>query len=165
MKKIRTYGARVLRDKSRRVSRVDDDIIRLIEDMKKTMSAAGGVGLAACQIGIARRVFVASNDNEGTFITIINPEVREKTGEEIDMEGCLSFPDVFISIPRFQTIFVEGIDEREKPVAIETTGILARCVQHEMDHLDGTLIIDYATDEEKKYWEEKLEEIRVGTSS
>ncbi|MCD6220918.1 peptide deformylase [bacterium] len=159
MRRIRKYGEGVLRKKSREVKNIDDKLIKLIESMKKTMIYYKGVGLAAVQIGILKRVFVALNLETNKIITVINPEIVDRNGEEIDMEGCLSFPEIYFSIKRPKKITVKGINEKGEEIIVEGRNLLARCFSHEIDHLNGILIIDYATEEEKKYWEERLKKL------
>ena len=159
MRRIRKYGENVLRKESREVKNIDDKLINLIESMKKTMIYYKGVGLAAPQIGILKRVFVALNPETEKIITLINPEIVDRNGEEIDMEGCLSFPEIYFSIKRPGKITVKGINEKGEEIIVEGKNLLARCFSHEIDHLNGILIIDYATEEEKKYWEERLKKL------
>jgi len=159
MRRIRKYGEDVLRKKSKEVKNIDDRLIKLIESMKKTMIYNKGVGLAAVQVGVPKRLFIALNPETEKIITIINPEIVDRNGEEIDMEGCLSFPEIYFSIKRPKKVTVKGINENGEEIIVEDKGLMARCFSHEIDHLDGVLIIDYATEEEKKYWEEKLKKL------
>ncbi|MCD6408211.1 peptide deformylase [bacterium] len=160
MRKIRKYGDPVLRKKSEEVKDIDEKLIKLINSMKETLMDRKGVGLAAVQIGVLKRIFIAYNPEVEKLITVINPEIVETQGEEIDMEGCLSFPEIYFSIKRASKTVVKGYNEDGKEIIVEGKGILSRCFQHEIDHLDGTLIIDYATEEEKKFWKEKLENLK-----
>lgn len=114
-----------------------------INEMKKTMIAANGIGLAANQIGDGRRIFVATH--AGKFYVLINPEIIKISIEEDDMEeGCLSVPNVYGSVRRASKITIQGVDVRGKFVKIKAAGLLARIFQHEMDHLNGKLFIDRA---------------------
>lgn len=159
MRRIRKYGEDILRKKSREVKKIDDKLINLIESMKKTMIYNKGVGLAAVQVGSLKKVFIALNPEKEKIITVINPEIVDKNGEEIDMEGCLSFPEIYFSIKRPRKVTVKGINEKGEEIIVEGRNLLARCFSHEIDHLNGILIIDYATEEEKKYWEERLKKL------
>ena len=105
-------------------------------------------------------VEVVNDPDKKKLITVINPEIKEMKRKEIDMEGCLSFPEIFLSIERAKKVVLTGFDEKEKTVYFEVTGLIARCFQHEIDHLNGVLIIDYATEEEKKFWQAKLNKIK-----
>ena len=160
MKRIRKYGEKVLRQKSEEVEDIDGEIQKVIEDMKEVLFEAKGLGLAAPQIGVLKRIFLAIHPENKNLIVVINPVIVEKSGKEIDMEGCLSFPDIYFSIPRAKKVVISGLDEKGREIEIEGNGLLARCFQHEIDHLNGILIIDYATEEEKKFWKEKLQQIK-----
>lgn len=156
MRKIRKYGDEILRKKSKEVENIDGKIEKLINSMKETLIKVNGIGLAAVQVGVLKRIFVAYDREKENFITLINPEILEKKEEEIDMEGCLSFPDIYFSITRAKKVVVKGINEKGKEVIVEGEGIMARCFQHEIDHLNGVLIIDYASEREKDFYKEKL---------
>lgn len=159
MRKIRKYGDTILRKRSKEVKDIDGKLIKFINSMKETLIAKKGLGLAAVQVGVLKRIFIAYNSGKDRIITVINPEVIEEKGEEIDMEGCLSFPGIYFSIKRPNKTVVKGYNEEGKEIIIEGEGILSRCFKHEIDHLNGILIIDYATEEEKKFWKEKLENL------
>jgi peptide deformylase len=137
----------ILRTQSAPIERVDDDLRRLIDDMLETMYAAPGVGLAAVQVAVPRRLLVldvSEKDEERKPIAMINPEIV-KLGDTLRPyeEGCLSIPDVHVEIERPSTAIVKYIDRDGKPQTIEADGLLATVIQHEMDHLDGRLIIDF----------------------
>jgi len=160
MRRIRIYGEEVLRKKTGEVKDIDERIVRLIKSMKQTLQKAQGLGLAAPQVGASKRIFIALDKNKDRVITAINPEILKiSEDDEIDIEGCLSFPEIYFSIHRAKGVVLKAYDEKGKQFTIEVDGLLARCFQHEIDHLNGRLIIDYATDEEKKFWQEKLEKI------
>jgi peptide deformylase len=136
-----------LRKPSAPVERVDDDVRRLLDDMLETMYAAPGVGLAAVQVGVPRRMLVldvAGDDEEAQPLFIINPEIV-RLGSEMRMheEGCLSIPDVRIEIERPSEIVVRYIDREGKQQELSANGLLATALQHEIDHLNGKLIIDF----------------------
>ncbi len=159
-KKIRVYGDGVLRKRAEEVKNIDKDINKLIKNMTDTLAKENGIGLAAAQIGILKRVFIALDSSKDRIITAINPEIVEEKKREIDTEGCLSFPGVFFSIQRARKVVMKAFDEKGREYLIETDGILARCFQHELDHLNGKLIIDYASDAEKDFWKDKLKRFR-----
>jgi len=159
MDRIRKYGEKVLRDKAEEVREIDESICRIVKKMKAVLEEKEGLGLAAPQIGISKRIFIALDKDRNRIITVINPELIEKKGKEIDFEGCLSFPEIFFSIERAKSIVLRGVNEKGEDFAVEATGLLARCCQHEIDHLDGKLIIDYATKEEKAVCKDRLERL------
>ncbi|MBE3588958.1 MAG: peptide deformylase [Thermoanaerobacteraceae bacterium] len=140
--KIVLYGDEVLREKARPVTRITPNILRLLDNMRDTMYDARGVGLAAPQVGVSKRVIVVDT-GEG-LIELINPEIVEARGEETDTEGCLSLPDVLGEVPRAVEVRVRGLDRHGRPVEHQASGFLARALQHEIDHLDGILFIDRA---------------------
>jgi len=160
MEKIRKYGDKVLRKKSKPVENINGSTLKITEALKNVLINSGGLGLAAPQIGILKRIFIAKDFDTNKLITVINPEIKEMKRKEIDMEGCMSLPEIFLSIERAKKVVLTGLDEKEKNVSFEISGLLARCFQHEIDHLNGVLIIDYATEEEKKFWQDKLGKIK-----
>lgn len=135
-------GNAVLREKAKPVSKITPNIIKLLENMKDTLYAAEGVGLAAPQIGISKRVVVI-DVGEG-LIELINPEIISAQGEEVDVEGCLSIPGVQGEVRRYAQVVVKALDRNGKEFTITGTGLLSRALQHEIDHLDGILFIDKA---------------------
>jgi peptide deformylase len=148
---IRQFGDPVLRMQAREVERYDDDLRRLVERMTALMHDANGVGLAANQAGILRRVVVyhASADDEPA--AIVNPRIVARSDEaEVDDEGCLSLQGVQVPVERHAEITVEGRDVHGDPVRLELTELAARVLQHEVDHLDGVLIIDRTTPESRR---------------
>lgn len=157
MDKIKKYGEGVLRKEAKKVEDIDNDTRNLVNEMKKIMAEKEGLGLAAPQIGVSKRVFVALDKDQNRIITAINPEIVDKQGREIDFEGCLSFPEIFFSIERTKKLVLKAFNENAEEFFIDAEGLLSRCFQHEMDHLNGKLIIDYATEEEKKIFKEKIE--------
>ena len=160
MKKIRQYGDKVLEDKSELVKNINGSTLKIIKELKNVLINSGGLGLAAPQIGILKRIFIAKDLDANKLITIINPKIKEMSKKDIDMEGCLSVPEIFLSIERAKKVILTGLDENAKTVYIEATNLFARCFQHETDHLNGILIIDYATEEEKEFWQDKLDKIK-----
>ncbi len=134
--------ADVLRRKAKPVERVTKRVQKLIRDMADTMYAANGVGLAAPQVGVPEQIFVA-DDGEG-LLCLVNPKIIKREGSEVDVEGCLSIPNLAAYVNRATLIEVEGLDERGRPVRLRAEGYLARIIQHEVDHLHGVLITDIA---------------------
>lgn len=147
--KIRTYGDPVLRKKAQVVAKITDELKKLVKDMFEVMRQNDGVGLAATQVGVEQRVIVTDADEEP--LVIINPEIISRRSEEIAEEGCLSFPGIKASIKRARDIMTKGLDENGEEIMLETTGILARVIQHEVDHLDGILIVDRMIPTEREH--------------
>jgi len=134
-----------LRQKAQPVTQVTPAIEKLIDDMAETMYAAPGVGLAATQIGEAHRIFIvdiAAEDEPSNLMVFINPEIVTTDGSQTGAEGCLSFPGVTEDVKRAANISVRAMDRTGKQFELEADGLLAVAVQHEIDHLDGTLMID-----------------------
>ena len=139
------YGAAVLLAPASPVDQITPDVQQLIDDMIQTMYAAPGVGLAAPQVGIPLRLFVADisvGRNPADLIVFINPEFVERDGMQLEEEGCLSAPGFNATVARPARVTLKGVDRQGAELVVESTGLLARCFQHEMDHLDGTLFID-----------------------
>jgi peptide deformylase len=148
---IRQYPDPVLRMEAKPVEEFDGELHRLIERMRGLMVEANGVGLAATQVGILRRLFVFSRGDDGDAIVVVNPEIVRRSDEtEIDDEGCLSLQGVAIPVERALSVRVEGLDERGQPVGYDLEGFPARTAQHELDHLDGVLILDRTTPEARR---------------
>ena len=135
-------GDPVLRQKAEPVTQVTKRIRKLIKDMLETMSLANGVGLAAPQVGIGQRIIVV--DVGDGPVALINPQIDEASGKEIDVEGCLSIPGTFGYVERAQEVTVSGLNESGRSTRIKAEGLFARTLQHEIDHLDGVLFIDRA---------------------
>ncbi len=138
---IRVLGDPVLRKETAIVESVTDNIRALIEDMFETMYAAEGIGLAAPQVGRTERVTVM--DVEGAKYALINPEIVSRQGSARGEEGCLSIPEVFGEVDRAVAVTVRALDEKGHEIEIEGSELLARCLQHEIDHLHGKLFVDY----------------------
>jgi peptide deformylase len=142
--KLEMLGAPVLRQKASEVDVIDDELRLLVAHMYAIMYAAEGIGLAGPQVGVGRRVFVVDlNDEKTPRFAMINPQILE-VGTELEKgeEGCLSIPGVTALVERPSRVVVEGLDEQGRPLRMEAEGLLARCLQHEIDHLDGVLFID-----------------------
>jgi peptide deformylase len=146
----------VLREKSRKVPRVDGSIVRLLDDLAETMLAAPGAGLAANQIGVALRVCVVKGD-ENTVHALVNPEIVRAEGSQVGYEGCLSYPGWVGVVERAEKVVVKALNRKGKPVRITSTGFTARAFQHELDHLDGILFTDRLTSLDSLRRSEELE--------
>ena len=138
---IHVLGSPVLREETKLVTEITDDLRRLVEDMFETMRAAQGVGLAAPQVGRLERVAVVDVDNDP--IVLINPEIIAESGSERAEEGCLSIPDIYGDVDRAARVTVRATDLEGKTFEREATELLGRAFQHEIDHLHGKLFIDY----------------------
>ncbi|MGC9323836.1 MAG: peptide deformylase [Desulfomonilia bacterium] len=148
MKDILIYPDDVLKTRAQEVHDIDLDIVNLVEDMKQTMYAAPGVGLAAPQVGRSQRLILVdptANPQTGNLIVMINPVIAEQEGSFMDDEMCLSVPGTSVDVQRAERILITGRDLSGKEVEIEAEGYLARIFQHEIDHLNGTVILDYAS--------------------
>ena len=167
---IVTYNDPVLREKGKPVEEFTDEISEFVEDMFETMYNSEGVGLAAPQVGVSLRIFVLDADNmmeeedeKPGPMAFINPEIIEKKGVKIPMdEGCLSIPEVTDKVIRPETVVVKYKDENFEEQIIEASGWLARVIQHEYDHLDGILFIDYLSVFRKRMHKSDLMEIENG---
>ncbi|MFL5946600.1 MAG: peptide deformylase [Gaiellaceae bacterium] len=147
---IRQYPDPVLRMQARPVEDFDDDLRRLVTRMKELMKDANGVGLAATQVGVLRRVFVFAPDDE-RVLALVNPQLPQR-GDEIDVddEGCLSIQGVTVPVERPTSVRLEGKDEQGSDVSYDLDGMAARIAQHEFDHLDGKLMLDRTTPEARR---------------
>jgi peptide deformylase len=133
-----------LRNRAQAVERVDDEVRQLLDDMLETMYAAPGIGLAAIQVNVPKRVITIDISEHGDQpLCLINPEIVELTGSIETEEGCLSVPGIYESVERADAIRARGLDRDGQAVEFEAEGLLAVCVQHEIDHLDGKLFVDY----------------------
>lgn len=146
---VRTFGDPVLKSRAARVKTFDESLVRLAEDMLSTMREQEGVGLAANQVGRLKQIFVAGLEDEE--YVIVNPAVEAVSDETAtDPEGCLSIPGISVEVERPASVTVTGQDVSGNPLRIETKGLLARVFQHEMDHLNGILILDRTDRESRK---------------
>ena len=147
LRQILTEPNKILREKSLKVNQVDEDLQKLMDDMLETMYAAPGIGLAAIQVGIPQRVIVLDikqKEGQKNPIYLINPEIIEKSKNNSTYEeGCLSVPGQFAEIDRPDKCHVKYLDYYGEKKEIKAEGMLATCIQHEMDHLEGILFIDY----------------------
>lgn len=138
---LHLLGSPLLRQHSEIVPSVDEDVRRLIGDMFETMDAAKGIGLAANQVGVARRVAVVDVDDD-RFV-MVNPRIVETEGRASAEEGCLSIPEIYADVTRPDRVVLEALDAEGRPYRKEATGLKARAIQHEIDHLDGILFLDH----------------------
>ena len=138
---LHLLGSPVLRQRSQEVGTVDDEVRRLIDDMYETMDAARGVGLAANQVGVARRVAVVDADEDR--FAMIDPVILESEGRAAAEEGCLSIPEIYGDVSRPERVVIEATDREGNRYRKEATGLKARAIQHEIDHLDGILFLDH----------------------
>jgi peptide deformylase len=139
------YGDNVLHRPAASVGDITSEIETLIDDMIQTMYAAPGIGLAAPQVGVALRIFVADisvGRNPADLVVFLNPQFVERDGMQLEEEGCLSVPGFQATVARPSRAVLSGLDRAGREQTIEASGLLARCFQHEMDHLDGTLFVD-----------------------
>jgi peptide deformylase len=161
MRLVRQYPDPALRVAATAISEVDDDVRGLVERMADIMRRSHGVGLAAPQIGVLRRVFVYRTGADDPVRALINPELSVRSEEtEVDTEGCLSLlgGEVTVPVERHERVVARGLDEAGEPVEVEAEGLEARVIQHELDHLDGVLIIDRAPKEDRRA---ALKELRL----
>jgi peptide deformylase len=156
--KLKLYPDRVLRQKAKPVIDLDGDLHNFISRMAKLMYENHGIGLAAPQLGVLQRIVMA-DIGEG-LLTLINPVIIEQEGQDRFEEDCLSLPGIRVQIDRNFTILVQGVDTEGTIKQIELNGMMSRIIQHEIDHLNGVLIIDYASVAEKFFLKEKLEQHR-----
>lgn len=172
---IITYGNKLLRRKSTRVEDVTDEIRSLVQDMLKTMYASDGLGLAAEQVGRDEAICVIDippmrdeetgapkreNPDVRMPLVLVNPRIVERDGEQVGSEGCLSFPGIFVSVKRAETVAVEFLDMEGELRIVRATGLLARAIQHELDHLDGVLLVDRMSAVQKVAVAGKLKKLR-----
>jgi peptide deformylase len=147
-----------LRNRAKPVAQVTDAHRRLIDDMLATMYAAPGIGLAAIQVGVAERVIVVDvSDDSDQPLGFINPEILAKEGSEVMQEGCLSVPGVYEDVERAERIRVRALDRNGKRLEFDADGLLAVCIQHEIDHLDGKLFVDYLSDLKRQRIRKRIE--------
>ena len=140
------YGDPVLTERAVEVTEFDDALRKLVDDMFETMYGAPGVGLAAPQVGVLKRLFVmdcSSGRNKPQKVALIYPVIETGVGEQVGEEGCLSFPGIFVQVTRPQRVVVRAQDTDGSPFTLDIMDLEARCVAHETDHLDGELFIEY----------------------
>lgn len=153
-----------LRTRAAPVTQVDDAIRRLVDDMFDTMYEAPGIGLAATQVNVHQRVIVIDVSEEKNEPRVfINPEIISRDGVEQMDEGCLSVPGVYETVERAERVKVRALNRDGQPFELETDGLLAVCIQHEMDHLEGKLFVDYLSSLKRERIRKKLEKLRRQT--
>mgnify|MGYP000619201041 CR=1 FL=1 len=162
---ICTYPDPILRRKAEPVPTVDREIRRLIDEMAETMYSAPGIGLAANQVGKAQRVLVVDlqrPEYDQGLLVLVNPKIVAASGETTYEEGCLSVPEFFSNVKRYEQVTVQALDKDGKPVEISANGLLAVVLQHEIDHLEGRLFIDHlgtiTRELFKRKWKKRLKE-------
>lgn len=152
------YPDERLRKVAQKIEKVDDNIRSIIDDMLETMYEEQGVGLAATQVDVHRRLFVADcSEDQNEPLVFINPELTETEGHFKNDEGCLSFPGVYAKVERAEKITVTALDKNGERFSRSAEGLLAICIQHEIDHLDGKLFVDYLSPLKRERIRKKLE--------
>ena len=163
---IVTYPDPILKKVCAPVEDVDEEVRRLIDDMAETMYAAPGSGLAAPQVGVDRRVIVydvSPKSEPKELVVLVNPEIVASNGEEISMEeGCLSCPELTLEIPRAEWIKVQGLDREGRPVTIEAEDFPAIVIQHEIDHLNGQLLVDHLSSLKRSSYRRQQQRAKEG---
>ncbi|STO30995.1 Peptide deformylase [Fusobacterium necrogenes] len=160
---IRKYGDSVLREVAKEIEKVDDEILEILDNMVETMYASKGVGLAAPQVGISKRMFVC-DQGDGVIRKIINPIITPITEEVIDFEeGCLSVPGIYKKVQRPQRIKIEYLNEKSEKIIEEVEGFLAVIMQHEFDHLEAILFVDKVSPIAKRMINKKLQMLKKET--
>ncbi|MCF7988954.1 MAG: peptide deformylase [Thiohalocapsa sp.] len=155
---ILTFPDARLRRSAEPVEKVDDKTRQLVDDMLETMYAAPGIGLAAIQVNVPKRVVVIDiSDEKNAPLCLINPEILERSGEEQMDEGCLSVPGFYETVTRADRIRMRALDRNGEPFELDTDGLLAVCIQHEIDHLDGRLFVDHISALKRQRIRKKLE--------
>ena len=158
--KIVTYPDKFLKKAAKTVENIDGKLIEAVNNMGETMYAAPGIGLAAIQVGIDQSFLVydiSPADDQRSLNLLVNPRIVEKEGEIIsENEGCLSVPEYRADVKRYSTVLVEGYDGNERPVRIEAHDLLAIVLQHEIDHLQGTLFIDRISSLKRQIYKRKI---------
>ena len=165
LRRVRYYGDPVLRDKAAAVTAFDETLAALAADMRETMRAYNGVGLAANQIGVLQRIFVVDvplDDDTRAQFTMVNPAIVRRAGSESGEEGCLSIPGLYEDVSRAERVTVRAQDEQGRAFELEAEGYLARAIQHELDHLDGVLFIDRLSPLKRQFLRRALEAIARG---
>ena len=150
-----------LRTKAQPVTIFDQGLLELIDAMFATMYAAPGIGLAATQVNVHKQLLVLDvSEDKNQPLVLINPKIVERDGEQVYQEGCLSVPGIFADVDRADRITVESLDRHGQPQNFEADGLLAVCIQHEMDHLIGKLFVDYLSPLKRELVRKKLEKAR-----
>ncbi len=161
LRPIHLLGSPVLRERASEIGEVDDELLHLVKDLFDTMHADKGIGLAANQIGIARRVAVVQTE-ENDALVLIDPVITEREGQIKGEEGCLSIPDIFGDVERSARIVVEITTTSNERVRVEATDLRSRAIQHEIDHLDGVLFLDHLSPLKRRMLMKKWRKLRKG---
>jgi len=168
---IRLFGDPVLTQRSDPVTRFDAELVRFGDDLLETLRAAHGAGLAAPQVGVLKRMFAYDippdpETGEHPSGVLVNPVITRWEGEQDGEEGCLSFPGLYYACRRAMEVTVQAVDTRGRPLELDGEGLLARCIQHEVDHLDGVLFIDRLSRGDRKralkQWRERELDLELG---
>jgi len=159
MSDIRLYPDSILHEKAKEIKDFTG-IHHLVEKMLKTMHDERGLGLAANQIGVASKIFVGISDEEKGRIVLANPIIVKANGEDVMGEGCLSVPEAIVEIPRAEILVVRGLDADGKEIEYKAKGIIARMIQHEIDHLNGVIILDYLSKEDLLRYQMELSNMK-----
>lgn len=142
MRKIIEYPHIALVQPTKKVKEIDDDLIILLDDMYEIIKKEDAIGIAANQLGVLKRVCVVELDEETGLFEMINPEIVKHSGKSIDVEGCLSFPDVYGTVERYEEVTIRYVDRDGYEMEVDATDYLARAFQHEIEHLDGKVFTD-----------------------
>jgi peptide deformylase len=166
IRKLHLLGSPVLRQRAAPVAAVDDEVRRLVDDLFETMRAAKGVGLAANQVGVARRVAVVDTGEEAPPpLVLVNPRIVQASDvTETIEEGCLSIPDIYGDVERPLAVVLEALDREGRPYRVDLSGFKARATQHEIDHLDGVLFLDHLSAVKRSLLVAKWKKSRKGKS-
>jgi peptide deformylase len=162
---IKIYGDRVLRRRAKKITRVDENIRELAFNMLKTLKEAGGIGLAANQVGEEKQLFVIDRSffsvtpGQDSPLIVVNPVLVEWHGEQTSEEGCLSIPGTYADVTRQLEVWVKGLDLDEKEIEIQGKGFLSRVLLHEIDHLNGLLFVDHLSSIRRKLLAKKLKKL------
>lgn len=165
---IRKYPEKILKEKAAPVESIDSHLQHLIDDMIETMHTVRGLGLAANQVGISKRLSVIDTsirEEKRPLIVLINPVIIEKEGLIEAEEGCLSIPGYMTTIKRAERVYVRGLNREGKTIEIEGTGLLARALQHEIDHLDGLLFIDRMSPIKRQFFKRRYKKLMNAAKS
>src|SRR5688572_19269180 len=155
-----------LRTVARPVEKVDADLSRLIDDMFETMYAAPGIGLAATQVDVHRRLLVLDvSEDQSRPMVFVNPEILSAEGHQVYQEGCLSVPGIYADVTRANSVRVRALDRHGAAFEIEADGLLAVCIQHEMDHLAGKVFVDYLSPLKREQVRKKLAKAARGSDA
>lgn len=164
LREILVWPDECLKKKAEEIKDIDLHIVTLAEDMTQTMYAAPGVGLAAPQVGISKQLIVLNlqaKTGTGNLMVIINPRIVAGDGKDTEMEMCLSVPNVSVDITRHSRVLVKGIDLKGKEIELEADGLIARVIQHEIDHLNGRVILNYASSLKRSIYLKKAQKSKV----